>query len=324
MAKAAKNPAAEEEPSPDNGRFTDGFDDLVERYDGTHPPDPASIPDVLYHYTNASGLHGMLGSGSIWLSHYRYLNDTSEIQHTESLLREVLSAALESTPSDISSKILSQLVDKRSLSSDFDIYIFSLSEQKDSLSQWRGYASEGRGFTMGLDTKELLKHKKKKEVDGGFDLFRVEYDRSRQIKVLKDALQEIIERAEENVSSGTELSEATENAVWCFQFISFTRSVMNKHASFRDENEWRVALIAQRPADTDKEWDSDIKVRVRGSELIPYLVVKPGLKGKLPLRSIGVGPGFSRGNQTNAVRSLCGALGYAPTIYNADTPYTRD
>ncbi len=323
MSKSTKPPSPDDQVVAQT-QYTDGFKDLVDRYDGCVPPDPGMMPDVLYHYTNAGGLHGMLSSNSIWLTHYRYLNDTSEVQHTDSVIREVLSGALETKGSEIPSKILAKLVEKSSLSADFDIYIFSLSEQRDSLSQWRGYASEGRGFTMGLETRELVKNSKKKVADGGFDIFRVEYDKEKQIKVLSNALSDIIDRAEENIATGMNAADAIDNAVWSFQFVSLTRSVSNKHSSFKDESEWRICLFDDKPPDNDLSKKNSANVRVRGSDLIPYLVVRPGLKGKFPLKSVGVGPGFSRANQTDAVRALCRSLGYEPEVYNADTPYTRE
>lgn len=36
---------------------------------------------VLYHYTTASGLKGILDRHTLWATHYKLLNDTSEIEH---------------------------------------------------------------------------------------------------------------------------------------------------------------------------------------------------------------------------------------------------
>lgn len=36
---------------------------------------------ILYHYTTAAGLHDIVASRSLWTSHYRFLNDTSEFLH---------------------------------------------------------------------------------------------------------------------------------------------------------------------------------------------------------------------------------------------------
>ncbi|MBA3661037.1 MAG: hypothetical protein H0W64_04895 [Gammaproteobacteria bacterium] len=37
---------------------------------------------LLYHYTNYKSLLGILSSKQIWLTDYRYLNDSSEIQYS--------------------------------------------------------------------------------------------------------------------------------------------------------------------------------------------------------------------------------------------------
>ena len=39
------------------------------------------LNEPLYHYTTTAGLKGILGSKSIWATHYRYLNDTKEINY---------------------------------------------------------------------------------------------------------------------------------------------------------------------------------------------------------------------------------------------------
>lgn len=36
---------------------------------------------ILYHYTTAASLHDIVPSRSLWTSHYRFLNDTSEFLH---------------------------------------------------------------------------------------------------------------------------------------------------------------------------------------------------------------------------------------------------
>lgn len=177
---------------------------------------------------------------------------------------------------------------------------------------------------MGFSTKSLLKYKKKNASDGGFDIFRVEYSRKNQIKVLTDSLYDIFERSEELIALGHKEDETVSSAARCFQLIGLARSVSNKHSSFQSENEWRIALFSSHRDDSDLSKDEDLRVRVRGSDLIPYLVVNPAENGKLPLVSIGVGPGFSRSNQTDAVRALCRSYDYTAEIYNADTPYTRD
>ncbi len=42
--------------------------------------------DLLYQYTGKQGLLGILESGTIWATHYLFLNDQSELQEAPALL----------------------------------------------------------------------------------------------------------------------------------------------------------------------------------------------------------------------------------------------
>ena len=53
--------------------------------------EPASwkIPLVLYHYTSASGLKGIVESGTLWATDVLHLNDSSEISYAVELIRRI-------------------------------------------------------------------------------------------------------------------------------------------------------------------------------------------------------------------------------------------
>jgi hypothetical protein len=53
----------------------------------TRPVDPSYL---LYHYTDQNGLLGIINKGSIWATHYQYLNDTSEFQKAKEILFSLL------------------------------------------------------------------------------------------------------------------------------------------------------------------------------------------------------------------------------------------
>ena len=48
-------------------------------------PAGESEPDILYHYTSAAGLIGILETGKIWATSIRHLSDASEFIYTLSL-----------------------------------------------------------------------------------------------------------------------------------------------------------------------------------------------------------------------------------------------
>jgi hypothetical protein len=65
------------------------------------------------------------------------------------------------------------------------------------------------------------------------------------------------------------------------------------------------------------------KIRVRGMQIIPYTEIDLKIENKMPITSIGVGPGFLGEEDRYAVRMLCKQFGYDPEIYSAETPYRR-
>ncbi len=42
-------------------------------------------PPILFHYTTASALHSIFSSRQLWATHFRYLNDPSELLHGEEI-----------------------------------------------------------------------------------------------------------------------------------------------------------------------------------------------------------------------------------------------
>jgi hypothetical protein len=52
--------------------------------------DAAASTNMKYHYTNEVALVGILGKNEFWLSHYKDLEDKSEITHALELCRRVI------------------------------------------------------------------------------------------------------------------------------------------------------------------------------------------------------------------------------------------
>ena len=49
-----------------------------------------AIKETLYHYTDASGLKGIIDNQEIWFTDYRYLNDPSELTHGMNLAKALI------------------------------------------------------------------------------------------------------------------------------------------------------------------------------------------------------------------------------------------
>ncbi|MBN1506968.1 MAG: DUF2971 domain-containing protein [Sedimentisphaerales bacterium] len=105
---------------------------------------------MVYHYTSAEGLRGIVGNSEIWLTNAAFVNDTTECRAFWDLTRD---QALGSGP------FANEHVQEQWESSkthrweDNDYYIASFSRAPDLLEQWRAYGS----FCIGFDASKLIK-----------------------------------------------------------------------------------------------------------------------------------------------------------------------
>ena len=112
---------------------------------------------VLYHYTTDVGLHGILGSGQLWLTDIFKLNDPSEVDHGFSRGIDVLKEKVGGGPPE-SRKFaegLARFVKRYGIEKLGQFFICSFSSRGDDLGQWRAYADNGRGYALGFDAAVL-------------------------------------------------------------------------------------------------------------------------------------------------------------------------
>lgn len=111
-----------------------------------------------YHYTDAGGLNGIVGSHTVWASSYTMLNDVSEIAHG---VEEVLAARaswhppVDAHPSAVHA--VQRYLD--ALEATFErlpIYIISASIRPDLVNQFQGYAGGG-GYAVELGSASALR-----------------------------------------------------------------------------------------------------------------------------------------------------------------------
>lgn len=107
-------------------------------------------PEVLYHYCSNETLVSILNGKSIRLSSLKQSNDSMEGRLvTEALMRMASRDNLD----EVSQSRLRSYFEHAADS--FDGLGFCLSEKADVLSQWRGYADDGRGVAIGFSRNYL-------------------------------------------------------------------------------------------------------------------------------------------------------------------------
>lgn len=286
---------------------------------------------ILYHYTSAAGLHGILQSGALRATNYLYLNDTSEIEHGTKIvigflrdeagrqrgeLRQLLVEAADRleqyTRETEPDPILRE-------SAPLDIYIASFCEEPNLLSQWRAYGgAEGR-YCIGFDVKSLE----------GFDIVfpaRVIYDTVEQHELLSQTTRSILSITISTMREKqmpTELAkivpstiptryssdrEVLEDARLGLEFCLDRVLCRLKHPAFREEREWR-SIIDLSNYDQTEVLDFDVS----GGKVRPYVKRFRGSSSdpdRLPIREVYVGYSRRPAQAKRTVELLLRKFGY--------------
>jgi hypothetical protein len=231
-----------------------------------------SPPSVLYHYTSASALLSIVQSGHIWASHIRFLNDTSEAEWMWQGAFNRMKARKQSATSPDEIASLSQLIElmgRRVPSTDF---VASFSENSDDLSQWRAYCAVGAGFSIGFASAALQTQWICDPLGGepsfvGGALKKITYlsedDPLDFDKQLDMALTQIAPIMHGKEGFHGPMTRDQFFVAWLSGMAS-----AYKHASFRDEREWR--LIMSKP---HKPMPGQ-RFRAGKSSIVPYVEVE--------------------------------------------------
>lgn len=108
-------------------------------------------PEVLYHYCSTETFHKIISGRSLRLSALSFSNDYLEGRLARIVIRSLCD---ENKLTDYQRNRIEDLLDL--LENHFDSHGFCLSGAGDVLSQWRGYADNGNGVSVGFSTKYLL------------------------------------------------------------------------------------------------------------------------------------------------------------------------
>lgn len=118
-------------------------------------------PDLMYHYTDASGLEGILRSGTLWFTDVFRLNDPGEIRYgLDAACAHLAAKADLQDASDIEKDFARTVCTKlqENVESSANYFVTSCSYEGDHADQWRKYGDDGRGYALGFDAGTLERH----------------------------------------------------------------------------------------------------------------------------------------------------------------------
>jgi len=203
---------------------------------------------------------------SIIKSHSLYLADTrhaGDYLEKKWLVVKVLAEVIKSCKDKSLQDRLRSLHHFTTLETDnSSLFITSFSAQRDLLSQWRGYAADGGGFAIGLNTAKLNaavglpdKH------NAGLCLAPAVYEFEKQYALVKNVVDAYTAR--KNTSGWTDED---------YRDTELLRklSLICKNPAFKEEAEWR--LLHTPAIDNDLSHNSQYKLGFRdtGNAISPY------------------------------------------------------
>ena len=217
----------------------------------------------LYHYTNMHGLVGIVKSKSIWCTKIQYLNDASEYEHGFSFLKTAMldnKQELENARKGLTvkEKDIDSSIQQYSM---LDIFVSSFTELSDTLSQWRGYASDN-GVYISFDRKKLETQASAEN----YSLLECVYEGNDKKNEAEKYIKRWIEILRDDGGSFGNSNETVRLIVKCF----IKHSCRFKHESFKEEKEWRLVSFPKDDIENITPDPKVVKFRPSRTNLIPY------------------------------------------------------
>ena len=193
--------------------------------------DDTEIPETIYHYCSETSFQGILKSKQLWLSDVHCMNDSTEqkwlIGKAERRLNEL-------NHGDLWRDIQPIIINLHPM--DHNPHAFCFSPSPDSLSQWRAYADDGNGYSIGFSSSWL---KNQKKTHGRYvALWKVEYDEKEQM----EGINHYIDKYLASLNRGADRAEAGMTLVLAI----YALSAICKNPHFHEEQEIRLLVLEPR------------------------------------------------------------------------------
>jgi len=231
----------------------------------------------LYHYTTARGIEGIISKREIWSTDIESMNDTKEIKYGVEVIEEEIKSAKERYEGDrLVSEVFLSSIEKEleNLARDrYSIFVTCFCREGDLLSQWRGYADRGGGYSIEFkfnDSTTMV------DINGNLkkpNLRRVLYDREEQKRIAGTLINAICEIC--STFPSLERDNPDKEDLWSSvaSYVSKTLidfAVSFKHEGFKEEKEWRLVRAIKR----EEVNENVVNFRINGGLVVPYVTTE--------------------------------------------------
>jgi hypothetical protein len=276
--------------------------------------------DVLYHYTDATALAGIVAEEQLWCSNIVYLNDAREFDHGVDLFQRMLRAVADDKAPPL--RLLTPLIARqilvafqgfgrpqidaaaRGMTRLGPCFATSFSAKKDSLLHWMGYGKPGARYAIGFRGEQLRAFAMRQTPT--MTVEDVLYGND-GLEVMRNAVADELERiGEANLPSSSDALR-TMGAHICLAI-----GTRCKDLAFQGEQEVRLRLTGQ---------PKKVEFRPGASCLVPFFrMTLKDVIGDL-LHSILVGPSGNPRLAVASVYELLTARGLRVPVELSENPF---
>lgn len=271
---------------------------------------------IVYHYCSVDVFMKIISSRSIRLSDITKSNDSMEILWITKYIKDIFDEEFKKEAQNIQyfekgypKETFLELVERYSnefFKEDIRLYSYLVccfSEKGDLLSQWRGYADDANGISIGFDGDALKTFGKPAKDDlissNVFEYGQIIYTESTQKSEIRKIAQQLISKLKTIVKNNPKDIKQESLVAFNSCFLQlFKLSIFIKNPFFKEEKEWRICHWTDinpksNISNTHIENNikvSDIKYHNRRDNLIPYIDLMFGENREQIIKEIIIGP----------------------------------
>jgi hypothetical protein len=274
---------------------------------------------MLFHYTSAAAVKGIIEQDRIWATSYLFKNDSSELKYGVDLFsgwvinnltdRKVAQAV----NIEVFGSYLTDLISN--LAHPFTFSVCGHSDpfliENGLLSQWRAYG-DGGGYCIIFDEDGFLKRVNEftdRYVDGDQEhklawsmSGECNYDGKITEPDYYDQFAEHLDSLVKGITTDDFLKSGTDASQIAFIKAATNAGIFYKHRGFAEEDEFRVAFGASR-----RTIPPNFATFERSGSIVPLLELFGDLGVRKTIKSIIVGPHEQADERAAAIKMLCKA-----------------
>lgn len=199
--------------------------------------------NTVYHYCNLETFFAIFSNSTIRLNNITKSNDSEEIIYLLPKMRKycinLFNYYNDSFPDEykLHSDFINNVFESKFNETALNFYVSCFSEEADLLSQWRGYANDACGVSIGFSTESL--YPLVNSVHSSYNFSQVRYSLDDLYNQIDKSITELIKQ--NFIGNPKNDSLVLLNIVDITLSMILSNSILYKNPNFSEEKEWRLS-----------------------------------------------------------------------------------